>query len=388
MPQSIPKGLTREHVLKAIADLEAGIDHPFGKSTGYLVVYQGRRYAPKAVVGIAFRRLTGEILHHSKFSGGEAPGQANYELRRLGFTVESKSEQSIGESRGKVWTDEEVGLLLADYFGMLQLDLQGKEYNKAERNRLLREKLDERTKGSVEFKHQNVSAVLLKLGLPYIDGYKPAKHFQQSLVDRVKTHLDSDRALLLGLELASNATPSELPKLGNWNSLFEAPPDGMPHPEDPREPWRLRQGRQIDYAAQEARNRRLGRLGEEFSLELERRRLLTRGRDDLAQRVEWVSDTSGDGVGYDILSFDETDDSERLIEVKTTNQGKYFPFYVTSNEVHCSEATASQYHLYRLFRFTHRPRLYVLHDAISGLCRLDPVSYRAVVASKEAAHDA
>ena len=43
MPQSIPKGLTREHVLKAIADLEAGIDHPFGKSTGYLVVYQGRR---------------------------------------------------------------------------------------------------------------------------------------------------------------------------------------------------------------------------------------------------------------------------------------------------------------------------------------------------------
>jgi len=30
MPQSIPKGLTREHVLAAIADLDAGIEHPFG----------------------------------------------------------------------------------------------------------------------------------------------------------------------------------------------------------------------------------------------------------------------------------------------------------------------------------------------------------------------
>ena len=38
MPQSIPKGLTREHVLKALADLDAGIDHRFGKPTGYELV--------------------------------------------------------------------------------------------------------------------------------------------------------------------------------------------------------------------------------------------------------------------------------------------------------------------------------------------------------------
>ena len=50
--------------------------------------------------------------------------------------------------------------------------------------------------------------------------------------------------------------------------------------------------------------------------------------------------------------------------------GKYFPFFVTSNEVRCSEAMARQYHLYRLFRFTQRPRLYVLHGALSDLCRL------------------
>ena len=183
MPQSIPKGLTREHVLKALADLDAGIDHPFGKSTGYELVHEGKRYAPKAVIGIAFRHLTGEILHHSKFSGGEAPGQANYELRRLGFKVESKPQEAAEEVTGSVWSDEEVRLLVADYFDMLQLDLLGEDYNKAEHNRLLREKLTARSKSSVEFKHQNVSAVLLKLGLPYIDGYKPARNYQRSLVD-------------------------------------------------------------------------------------------------------------------------------------------------------------------------------------------------------------
>ena len=55
MPQSIPKGLTREHVLRALADLDAGIDHPFGAPTGYELVHDGKRYPPKAVIGLAYR---------------------------------------------------------------------------------------------------------------------------------------------------------------------------------------------------------------------------------------------------------------------------------------------------------------------------------------------
>jgi hypothetical protein len=35
MTQSIPAGLTRSHVLQALADLDAGVDHPFGQPTGY-----------------------------------------------------------------------------------------------------------------------------------------------------------------------------------------------------------------------------------------------------------------------------------------------------------------------------------------------------------------
>ena len=54
MPLSIPKGLTREHVLRALADLDAGIEHPFGSPTGYELVHEGKRYPPKAVVGLAY----------------------------------------------------------------------------------------------------------------------------------------------------------------------------------------------------------------------------------------------------------------------------------------------------------------------------------------------
>ncbi len=50
MPQSIPPGLKREHVLQALADLDAGIDHPFGPPTRYELVHEGKHYPPKVVV--------------------------------------------------------------------------------------------------------------------------------------------------------------------------------------------------------------------------------------------------------------------------------------------------------------------------------------------------
>ena len=379
MPQAIPKGLTRDHVLKALADLDMGIEHSFGKPTGYELLHDGKLYAPKAVVGVALRHLTGEVLHPSKFSGGEAPGQANYELRRLGFTVVSKTQPEREEGAAVPWSDDEVGLLVADYFDMLQLDLLGQAYNKAEHNRLLRERLSRRSKASVEFKHRNLSAVLLTLAMPCIDGYKPARNYQHSLVDSVKAYLESNPALFAAMTRATDAVPEKLPALDDWQRVFEAPPDEVAFPDEPAEAWRPGTGKSIDYVRRDAANRKLGRLGEQFAMELERRRLLARGRDDLARKVEWVSDTSGDGLGYDVLSFDEVDESEMWIEVKTTAFGKYSPFYVTSNEKRCSEAMARQYYLYRLFRFTHHPKLYVLHGALSDLCVLEPVAYRATV---------
>ena len=96
-------------------------------------------------------------------------------------------------------------------------------------------------------------------------------------------------------------------------------------------------------------------------------------RDGLAFRVEWVAETCGDGLGFDVLSFDGADDSEWWIEVKTTGLGKYFPFVVTANEVRCSEDLPERFHLYLVFDFARRPRLYVLKGALSLACHLELV---------------
>ena len=38
-----------------------------------------------------------------------------------------------------------------------------------------------------------------------------------------------------------------------------------------------------------------------------------------------------------------------MLEVKATGLGKFFPFYVTANEVRCSDDIPDQYHLFRVF---------------------------------------
>src|SRR4029079_6668333 len=111
MPQSIPAGLTQEHVLRTLADLDAEIDHPFGQPTGYELVHEGKRYAPKPVVAFACRYSIGRILQPEEFSGGEAPGQANFVLRKLGFVVVRKDEEATMEAKPapQDWPEPEVG---------------------------------------------------------------------------------------------------------------------------------------------------------------------------------------------------------------------------------------------------------------------------------------
>jgi hypothetical protein len=143
--------------------------------------------------------------------------------------------------------------------------------------------------------------------------------------------------------------------------------------------WLSRRGRRIDFAERDAANRRLGRLGEELAVALERHRLRLAGREDLAQKVELVAQTVGDGLGYDVLSYDDLDESERFIEVKTTGLGKHFPFYVTGTEVRCSEDVGERFQLFRVFDFARKPRVYVLTGSLSERCRLEPTLYRATI---------
>lgn len=133
-----------------------------------------------------------------------------------------------------------------------------------------------------------------------------------------------------------------------------------------------------NYLEIEARNQTLGRAGENFILEFEEKRLWQGGRKDLASRIQHVSDTQSDQLGFDISSF-ELDGRDKLIEVKTTQFGERTPFFASKNEVNVSVAREREYHLYRLFNFTKQPKLFILPGSLRESCILDPTQYSATV---------
>ena len=277
---------------------------------------------------------------------------------------------------GEDWQRHEVEAAVAAYRTMLISELQGVGFNKADKNREV-QAMTGRGKGSVEFKHQNISAVLNLLGLPYIEGYKPRANYQGLLVDVVSEVIAADQRIH---ELAEALVASdEIDQLQTDSGIawVEAPKSERGfYARVAEQPMPIRPQAGKNYLEIEARNQRLGMAGERLVMDLEHRRLWEAGRRHLAERIEHVSTTQGDGLGYDILSFEE-DGSERLIEVKTTQFGIMTPFFATGNEVRVSEAEAQRYHLYRVFGFRKKPRLFSLHGALGRTCDLDPFVYSA-----------
>lgn len=169
-------------------------------------------------------------------------------------------------------------------------------------------------------------------------------------------------------------------EVGGWDWLDQSIPERIPIVASPRREY---VARHINYSLQEAENRKLGDSGERFVLDFERFSLTHAGREDLANEVEWTSKERGDGLGYDVRSFRIGDDGlardqEIFIEVKTTNQGKYQPFYISENEVRFSRETHDRYGLYRVYNFSSEsPRLYRIHGHVENHLRLNPVLYRA-----------
>jgi hypothetical protein len=273
------------------------------------------------------------------------------------------------------WSLEEVAATVADYFAMLELELRGEPYNKKEHNRHLQTLLHGRSAGAIEFKHQNISAVLIELGFPYIDGYKPRANYQELLKDEVSVRLDHDVQLTRAAEELVEAPAREMPSVRSLADVFvPAPARERPTGYERRKsPAVIRRG--VDYLAREARNASLGRAGEAFALNVEHQRLWEAGQHALAERIEHVSHTQGDGLGYDIASF-ETDGRERLIEVKTTALGAMTPFYASAREVTVSDERAPHFNLYRIFKFRELPQVFILSGSLRASTILDPIQYR------------
>ncbi|WP_246248839.1 DUF3883 domain-containing protein [Sphingomonas hominis] len=256
---------------------------------------------------------------------------------------------------------------------MLADDEAGRAYSKAEHNRLLQQRIAH-SRGSIEWKHQNISAVLKGLGESWIPGYKPAFNFQASLVDAVARWLAMHPAWMS----PENRQPiSDSAVVGKSPLLWVGPPpthSNMPPPDEMDQMQAI--ARKFDVAERDARNRALGRAGEERIVAHERATLAAAGRDDLADRVRWVSDRDGDGAGYDVASF-EADGRARLIEVKTTNGWERTPFHISRRELDVADAARDEWCLVRLWNFARAPKAFELRPPLQAHVSLMPTSFQA-----------
>jgi len=87
--------VSREDVLRAIQEYDRlGAEAFFGKhgfapTTTYDLIWNKRRYPPKAILGTAYELATGHRLGSEDFEGGKA-GAVSV-LEKLGFTVQKRS---------------------------------------------------------------------------------------------------------------------------------------------------------------------------------------------------------------------------------------------------------------------------------------------------------
>ncbi len=276
------------------------------------------------------------------------------------------------------WSRNEVEATVASYLAMLQAELAGTAYNKAEHRRNLFPLLDDRSEQSIEFKYANISAVLIEIGFPFISGYKPRFNYQKLLLEVVLSQLQT-RPEIRTLAATDVEQPAAVPTVEDILKSLTEPPRPVELKNRAASPIAHYSAIPINYLEREARNNSLGLAGERFVINFETARLIHAGRENLASKIIHVSQTRGDSSGFDILSFDQSG-AERFIEVKTTKYGAHTPFFVSRNELEVSKAKSKCYWLYRVYEFRNRPLVFTLRGAFSTTCSLCPSTYVARVA--------
>jgi hypothetical protein len=137
-------------------------------------------------------------------------------------------------------------------------------------------------------------------------------------------------------------------------------------------------GTYVDYAAKQKRNKIIGNRGEEFVLQYEKDHCPPK----YANNIVHSSKIEGDGLGYDILSFD-SNGSEKYIEVKTTSSGLNRSFFITGAELERSKKEGENYYLYRLYHFNEKNMtadFIILRGDLSRYCT-NPVEFEVVMNS-------
>lgn len=271
------------------------------------------------------------------------------------------------------WSDIEVKIIIADYFSMLNDETAGLPVNKTDHRKKIQSLLNNRSEGAIEFKHQNISAVLKEFGRPWIVGYKPLSHYQATMEEKVNSYIKQNQSLeVIFNKFAMTPFKAGISHDLHYDQFIDAPPKpkGVKEPEiNYRGPVKL------NYLEIEQNNRLIGNFGEEVVLNYEKWRLLHAGKNSLSDKIEWVAQTQGDGLGFDILSKN-VNGTDRYIEVKTTKLGKDAPIFISKNEYNFSVKNSKSYFLYRLFNFNKVPKAFIVNGKFDDFCNLEAIKFR------------
>ena len=315
------------------------------------------------------------------------------------FNDEQIRELFLNPAAGWSWQACEAAV--DEYFELLQLELMGGQYDKAEPYHKLKDKVlqhaENHDQHSAESIYQNISAVLVEAGVPVIDGLAPAPGYQANILpDVIGAQIAAKQNQLERVieevvyrqhyEIPSvEQICSQLGVVAEQEHPYQVQP---PAARSVREPaaagpqTKRYKPREVNYLKREMRNKVLGESGEKFVVNYEKARLIHSGKEALADRVAQVS-TGGTGLGDDSLGYDihsyEQNGKDRFIEVKTTNFTKHARFYVTRNEVEVSENLHTKYHLYRVFNFKQDPRFFQARGKLKANFILEPTTYQASI---------
>jgi hypothetical protein len=270
------------------------------------------------------------------------------------------------------WSELEVDIIVEDYFQMLHSEIKGINYNKSAHRTKLLQLLKDRNAGSIEFKHQNISAVLVNNGLPYISGYKPRGNYQKLLEEKVLAYLSRDTKIENDFNDFANQKIEAQPKRIQYSKWLEAPPASTVFQEPEGHYYKPTKR---NYLELEQKNQSIGFVGEELAFEYEKWRLTDAGFPKLAKEVKWISKEQGDGAGYDILSRD-IEGEDIFIEVKTTTLGKDTPIFFSKTENDFSNDFTKAFHLYRVFDVKQKPRMFSRNGSFKEICHMEAVNFK------------
>ena len=271
------------------------------------------------------------------------------------------------------WSNNEVEVIVSEYFNMLSAEIEGKRYSKTEHRQKIFPLLNNRSKGSTEFKNQNISAILINLGQPYIKGYLPRFNYQKLLEDIVLDYLIQNVNIEQQFNQFANREIFTQTDKYNFEKLIVEPPKTTII-EEPIFRYN-RNPIKVNYLEREQNNQKLGQIGEEIVIQFEKWSLIKIGKEKLAESIEWISKEQGDGTGFDILSRNPNG-SDKYIEVKSTKLSKETPFFFTRNELQFSIDHSNDFHLYRVFNIEENAKIFMKKGDLDSICYSVPMTYK------------